>query len=31
MDTNPRKRSDAKSLEELAAYVPEHISRLLCR
>ncbi len=29
--TNPRKRFDAKSLEELAAYVPGHISRLLCR
>ena len=26
--TNPRKRFDAKSLEELAAYVPRHISRL---
>ena len=25
--TNPRKRFDAKSLEELAAYVPGHISR----
>ena len=24
--TNPRKRFDAKSLEELAAYVPRHIS-----
>ena len=24
--TNPRKRFDAKSLEELAAYVPGHIS-----
>ena len=29
--TNPRKRFDAKSLEELAAYVPRHISCLLCR
>jgi len=29
--TNPRKRFDAKSLEELAAYVPGHISGLLCR
>ena len=29
--TNPRKRFDAKSLEELAAYVPGHISCLLCR
>ena len=29
--TNPRKRFDAKSLEELAAYVPRHISGLLCR
>jgi hypothetical protein len=28
--TNPRKRFDAKSLEKLAAYVPGHISRLLC-
>jgi hypothetical protein len=28
--TNPRKRFDAKSLEELAAYVPGHISCLLC-
>jgi hypothetical protein len=28
--TNPRKRFDAKSLEELAAYVPGHISGLLC-
>ena len=26
--TNPRKRFDAKSLEELAAYVPGHISGL---
>jgi hypothetical protein len=29
--TNPRKRFDPKSLEELAAYVPGHISCLLCR
>ena len=29
--TNPRKRFDAKSLEELAAYVPRHISGLLFR
>ena len=29
--SNPRKRFDEKSLEELAAYVPGHISRLLCR
>jgi hypothetical protein len=29
--TNPRKRFDAKSLEELAAYVSGHISRFLCR
>ena len=29
--TNPRKRFDAKSLEELAAYVPRHITCLLCR
>jgi hypothetical protein len=29
--TNPRKRFDTKSLEELAAYVPRHISGLLCR
>jgi hypothetical protein len=29
--TNPRKRFDAKSLAELAAYVPGHISGLLCR
>jgi hypothetical protein len=29
--TNPRKRFDAKSLEELAAYVPGHISNILCR
>jgi hypothetical protein len=29
--TNPRKRFDPKSLEELAAYVPGHISSLLCR
>ena len=29
--SNPRKRFDAKSLEELAAYVPRHISGFLCR
>ena len=29
--TNPRKRFDEKNLEELAAYVPRHISGLLCR
>jgi hypothetical protein len=29
--TNPRKRFDPKSLEELAAYVPGHISGILCR
>jgi len=29
--SNPRKRFDAKSLEELAFYVPRHISGLLCR
>ena len=29
--TNPRKRFDEKNLEELAAYVPGHISRFLCR
>ena len=29
--TNPRKRFDAKSLEELASYVPRHISGVLCR
>jgi len=29
--TNPRKRFDPKSLEELAAFVTRHISRLLCR
>jgi hypothetical protein len=29
--TNPRKRFDANSLEELAAYVPGHIIRLLWR
>jgi hypothetical protein len=29
--TNPRKRFDPKSLEELAAYVPRHISGFLCR
>jgi len=28
---NPGKRFDEKSLEELAAYVPRHISGLLCR
>ena len=28
--SNPRKRFDDKSLEELAAYVPRHISGLLC-
>jgi hypothetical protein len=28
--TNPRKRFDPKSLEELASYVPGHIIRLLC-
>jgi len=27
--SNPRKRFDDKSLEELAAYVPGHISRFL--
>jgi hypothetical protein len=27
---NPRKRFDDKSLEELAAYVPRHISCVLC-
>jgi hypothetical protein len=27
--TNPRKRFDAKSLEELASYVPGHISRFV--
>ncbi len=29
--TNPRKRFDAKSLEELAFYVLGHISGVLCR
>ena len=29
--SNPRKRFGDKSLEELAAYVPRHISRFLCR
>ncbi len=31
--SNPRKRFDEKSLEELAAYVPgqQHLSCLLCR
>ena len=29
--TNPRKRFDEKNLEELANYVPGHISRILCR
>ena len=29
--TNPRRRFDEHSLTELAAYVPGHISRLLCR
>jgi len=29
--TNPRKRFDAKSLEELASYVPRHIIHVLCR
>ncbi len=29
--TNPRKRFDEKNLEELADYVPRHISGLLCR
>ena len=28
--TNPRKRFDEKNLEELAAYVPGHISGILC-
>jgi hypothetical protein len=28
--TNPRKRFDEKTLGELAAYVPGHISGLLC-
>ena len=29
--SNPRKRFDEKSLQELAAYVPRHISCVLCR
>jgi len=29
--TNPRRRFDSHSLEELAASVPRHISGLLCR
>jgi hypothetical protein len=29
--TNPRKRFDERTLGELAAYVPRHIIRLLCR
>ena len=29
--TNPRKRFDETSLQELAAYVPSHIIRVLCR
>ena len=29
--SNPRKRFDDKSLEELADYVPRHISCVLCR
>jgi hypothetical protein len=29
--TNPRKRFDPKSLEELASYVARHISGFLCR
>jgi hypothetical protein len=29
--SNPRKRFDDKSLEELANYVPRHISCVLCR
>ena len=29
--SNPRKRFDENSLGELAAYVPGHIIRLLCR
>jgi hypothetical protein len=29
--TNPRKRFDAQSLQELAAYVPRHMSGILCR
>jgi len=29
--SNPRKRFDESSLSELAAYVPRHIIRVLCR
>lgn len=29
--TNPRKRFNEANLKELAAYVPSHIMRLLCR
>jgi hypothetical protein len=29
--TNPRRRFDEHSLAELAAYVPGHISGILCR
>ncbi len=29
--SNPRKRFDDKSLEELSAYVPGHINGVLCR
>ena len=29
--TNPRKRFDEKTLAELAAYLPRHISGFLCR
>ena len=29
--SNPRKRFDESTLGELAAYVPRHISCLLCR
>ena len=29
--SNPRKRFDENGLSELAAYVPRHIIRLLCR
>jgi hypothetical protein len=29
--TNPRRRFDEHSLAELAAYVPRHISGVLCR
>jgi hypothetical protein len=29
--SNPRKRFNEESLKELAAYVPRHIIRLLCR